>query len=370
MLVVYLPLLPQTVFYALATLYILFLTLVFVFWFKASVIDPSDPRIYGKKNVFDSTHVMNYCKICKSMVLQDSKHCAKCDKCVEAFDHHCDWLNNCVGRRNYTMFFLVTLFMTLAVLMKFCVGVYLVCIGADNFENLKVPESYKEKNPKKYYIFVIFSLLKDPFVLLGLFHLLTFHIWLKTKGLSTYQYLMEKKHGKTSNKMSISKKKPGESKKNSQRHKENNKNVANNQANTLQIDESSNNNINNSNNNNAISIKEMDIPANKENKPMNLINEVIIEEMDINFTKESVRVDDKMNMMEMKQLEEIKIKKPTQQMDNKLDEISQRSGELGMSDEVSIDLSGLFLIKTLKYWIPLGNMKNMKKVEDDFKFIH
>lgn len=349
MLVVYLPLLPLNAFYALTTLYILFLTLVFVFWLKASVIDPSDPRIYGKKNAIDSTHTMNYCKICRSMVLQDSKHCAKCDKCVGGFDHHCDWLNNCVGRRNYTVFFLVTLFMTLAVLMKFCVGVYLICIGADNFENLKVPESYIEKNPKKYYIFIIFSIVKDPFVLMGLFHLLTFHIWLKTKGLSTYQYLMEKKHGKTANKMSISKKKPGESKKNSHRQKENNnKNSTNIQANPLQINENSNNNNNNdtlnTNNNNIISIKEMDIPIKKENKSTNLINEVIIEEMDINFTKESVRVDDKMNMMEMKQLEENKIKKPTHQiMDNKLDEISQRSGELGMSDEVSIDLSGLLL---------------------------
>ena len=33
-----------------------------------------------------------------------SKHCSRCGICVENFDHHCLWINNCIGAANAAWF--------------------------------------------------------------------------------------------------------------------------------------------------------------------------------------------------------------------------------------------------------------------------
>ena len=44
------------------------------------------------------------CRTCGIRKIARSKHCSMCNVCVPLFDHHCIWLNQCVGELNYRYF--------------------------------------------------------------------------------------------------------------------------------------------------------------------------------------------------------------------------------------------------------------------------
>jgi hypothetical protein len=53
--------------------------------------------------VFDATML---CADCETIRTSRSRHCYVCKRCVERYDHHCPWINNCVGFNNHNCFFL------------------------------------------------------------------------------------------------------------------------------------------------------------------------------------------------------------------------------------------------------------------------
>lgn len=87
------------------------MTLCYACYFAACWVDPGtiNEKTYAKAvHRFPYDGVLftkkNKCTTCKFEKPARSKHCSMCNVCFEKFDHHCIWINGCVGLHNYRYF--------------------------------------------------------------------------------------------------------------------------------------------------------------------------------------------------------------------------------------------------------------------------
>lgn len=102
--------------------------MVLCYWsyFMAAFVNPgripttNSPEYYSALKRFKPDGVifrkLQICRTCKIEKPARSKHCRTCDVCIEKFDHHCVWINSCVGLNNYR-YFLMFLFFHLLITM-------------------------------------------------------------------------------------------------------------------------------------------------------------------------------------------------------------------------------------------------------------
>lgn len=93
----------------------LFLTLIYK---NPGSIRHNDPKRLFFELFKREEMVTDYCPTCAVRVIPNRKHCIICDICIEDFDHHCFWINTCVGKNNVKLFriFLVVLFLNLLII--------------------------------------------------------------------------------------------------------------------------------------------------------------------------------------------------------------------------------------------------------------
>ena len=85
------------------------------------------------QNLLDKFEPTMLCPECEVIRTNRSRHCSICNRCIERFDHHCPWINNCVGVHNHNVFVFFLLF------TAFSLGTIILCLSLSEF--MKPPDS-------------------------------------------------------------------------------------------------------------------------------------------------------------------------------------------------------------------------------------
>lgn len=67
------------------------------------------------------------CPECEVIRTGRSRHCILCQKCVDRYDHHCPWINNCIGVNNHNVFMAYLIFQLSSLIATTATSI-IVCI--------------------------------------------------------------------------------------------------------------------------------------------------------------------------------------------------------------------------------------------------
>ena len=129
---------------------------------------------------FDGSAYEYECEICATHVHNSAKHCGTCNRCVDGFDHHCRWLNNCVGKANYKLFFRLIIMVFLITLLHNATNIpVLYYLSTESDHTTDAHEAtYKKILLTEFEIMIGIACFFNLLALAFLGHLTYFHIML------------------------------------------------------------------------------------------------------------------------------------------------------------------------------------------------
>lgn len=117
------------------------------------------------------------CDKCFAYKPPRTHHCRVCRRCILKMDHHCLWINNCVGYWNYKAFFVFVSYATIASL--YSMVIFISCVFQKDWQPIK------ESSLKIYYVFYGVMITALTITLLTLSG---WHVYLILHNMTTIEY--------------------------------------------------------------------------------------------------------------------------------------------------------------------------------------
>lgn len=172
---------------------VLSILMVTLSWVGVMAVDPSvDTKQDGYFSFSKPT-----CSLVRHLQVPTSRYCAICAQNTLGMDHHCLWLNCCIGRRNYQSFLLLSLSLVFQMLLQSVFALYALIEGVlrNNMTYLNAADAFSGSNLFILEILLAIDVIVSVVVLVFLASLVFFHMYLICiRKTSTFEWVMRRRY--------------------------------------------------------------------------------------------------------------------------------------------------------------------------------